>query len=71
MTRFCIKEGCKKQPTFGKPGGSKKDAQYCLLHKPINYVNVVNKTCIHEGCKTLPTFSKPGGSGKYAEYFHI
>ena len=41
-----------------KPGGAKKDAQYCCKHKPVGYVDVISKRCIYDGCETLPSYGK-------------
>ncbi|MEI7502789.1 MAG: TonB-dependent receptor, partial [Paludibacter sp.] len=58
VSKTCIQEGCKTRPVFGKPGVSKKDAEYCSSHKPVDYIDVVSKTCIKEGCKTRPTYGE-------------
>lgn len=39
MTRC---KSCNKQASFGKIGS--KIVEYCALHKPIDYINVKDKT---------------------------
>ena len=63
----CAYEGCTTRPYFGPLGGAKKDATHCSMHRPVNYVDVVNKQCAYEGCKTQPTFGSPGGARKDAK----
>lgn len=58
MPKTCLHEGCTTRPTYGKKGGTRKDAEYCVTHKPEDYVNVVNKTCLHEDCTTRPTYGR-------------
>ncbi len=55
---------CVKYAVFGKPGS--KIAEYCIMHKPMEYVDVKNKTCKEVNCTTLPVFGKPGS--KIVEY---
>ena len=57
---------CDKWATFGPIGSS--IAEYCAVHKPPGYENVVGKRCKHLDCKTRPTFGPIGGSQKDAEY---
>jgi plastocyanin len=58
ISKTCIHEGCKKQPTFNVEGETK--ALFCSIHKKEGMVNVRSKTCIHEGCKKQPTFNVEG-----------
>ena len=67
MNKTCLYEGCITQPIYGKKEGTKKDAEYCVTHKPKDYVNVVSKTCLYEGCTTRPTYGKKGGTSKDVE----
>lgn len=54
---------CNKRPTFGRLGGI---AQYCAIHKPPEYINVVDKICQYPDCNTQPTF---GPIGSYIAEF--
>eukprot|EP00903_Cladosiphon_okamuranus_P016606 g15319.t1 len=58
--RKCDKEGCKLRPTFGVDGT--RLAQFCLSHKPDDFVNVLAKRCNGEGCRHQPSFGMPRGA---------
>jgi hypothetical protein len=62
--------GCSIRPTYGVAGGSsRKDAEYCVTHAPIEYVDVINKKCKHPaGCSKHPTYGPATGSRKDAAY---
>ncbi len=68
MVKYCIHTNCKKSSCYGIKGGLKKDATFCVSHKPVDYVDVVHKTCISKGCKTIPNYGIKGGTKKDAEY---
>ena len=53
----CPRDGCGKEPSFGKPGS--RTAQYCALHAEPGMVNVRGKRCEHPGCSTRPAFGVP------------
>lgn len=53
----CPRDGCGKEPSFGKPGS--RTAQFCALHAEPGMVNVRGKRCEHPGCNTRPAFGVP------------
>ena len=61
----CFQTGCTTQPSFNIQGS--KRGLYCVKHKILGMVDVVNKTCeFDEVCTTLPCFNIPGCKrGKY------
>lgn len=64
----CKHIGCDITPSFGKRGGTRKDALYCDTHKPVDYVDIVNKKCKHEGCNIIPIYGKRDGTNKNSLY---
>jgi hypothetical protein len=66
MPRKC--KHCTTQPSYGKIGGSRKDAEFCKEHCPDGYINVISKRCCHPNCTILPSYGKVGGSRKDAEF---
>ena len=58
IKRYDLCRECDTRACFGIPGSKK--ATHCALHKPDDYVNVINKTCEHEGCTKQPGYGVVG-----------
>ena len=56
MPRYCVKEGCNKQSSFGKI--IDKIPTHCKNHAEIDMIDVKKKCCNIKNCNIRPTFGK-------------
>ena len=59
---YCKFEDCKKIPSFGVK--NTKEAIYCVEHKEVDHVNIIDKTCLL--CDKLPVFGIRGTNECYS-----
>ena len=55
---MCAHGDCKKYPTYGVPGSSKR--QFCVSHAPSGMVDVHRKKCRLVGCSKRATYGVLG-----------
>ena len=62
VSKRCERAGCKKQPSYGVPGGRH---QFCAERKAEGMADLMNKRCEHEGCRKQPSYGQPGGQAQF------